>query len=813
MINAALLASAVFVADTYYDDEWAMSRQTADHSHGPRPHALHVLLIASLVYFALSLLLALVTAPSLLALLLDPLVSIDAALLVAGGISGGRFRTDATAMIYPFVLVRAYVCCARIVSSRMVLASRHVARQSVELYLLLVGLTAATAGFIQVFESKYDGREMAYHDALFFTVVTASTVGYGDIVPSSVGGRMLIMVLIVVFIVVVPWEIGRLIELISSSPPSLDPLVAAPAVRAVLLGAPSHDAMADFLDEFYHADHGTSLATQLVVLSDLRLSLPLRHLLSDPFYRKRVVFRTLRGPRDDAWARLATPATTTVFLHPSSSAPLASPADLDALTALRAMASRRHSATVRIIATAADAASVPLLHAAGVDLALPAAHLAWSLYGLSVLVPGVFTLFRNLTRSYARASASALPSWRAAYLDGAANELYAVDLTPHFVGTSFVAAAAAIYARFGAVLIGVHTDNAAALDAGVGLVLRPQHRGVVIAHSAATAHAVSLLAASAPPVWTDDQPLSPHSSSDSSLASSELRSLTINAHPSPAPDAVVTPPSSPRVAIYTDGGASLGPVLAPLIGRTTVELRVPTPKCIDAAAAVAARVGAAGDVVVVVAPSSDLLCPHSSEDEENARSLLQPDVVLVLAGDGRAGAQEVAEEAAYTVDAPGILAMLAARSAYRAQTRVVVELVEPCNIAFLPPYSPSPHAHRSPAFASGDVVCGRMLDSLLCYAHFFPAIAGVAKTFTDCASAFDAIALPPHAVGASWGSVWRQLLDGAAAVALALWRERAPGRGAPSERFVYTNPDEGTVMLASDWILIRRLRPATAGTG
>lgn len=46
--------------------------------------------------------------------------------------------------------------------------------------------------------------ECTFHEMVYFTVVTLSTVGYGDVVPLSEEGRVCVIVLIIIVLVVIP---------------------------------------------------------------------------------------------------------------------------------------------------------------------------------------------------------------------------------------------------------------------------------------------------------------------------------------------------------------------------------------------------------------------------------------------------------------------------------------------------------------------------------------------------------------------------------------------------------------------------------
>ncbi len=49
-------------------------------------------------------------------------------------------------------------------------------------------------------------------DALYFSVVTMTTVGFGDVTPISEGGRLLTVLMILTGIALIPWQLGDLIK-------------------------------------------------------------------------------------------------------------------------------------------------------------------------------------------------------------------------------------------------------------------------------------------------------------------------------------------------------------------------------------------------------------------------------------------------------------------------------------------------------------------------------------------------------------------------------------------------------------------------
>ena len=76
-------------------------------------------------------------------------------------------------------------------------------------------------------------------DAFYFSVVTMTTVGFGDVTPVSEGGRLLTVLMILTGIAVIPWQLGDLIKQLLKSANQVEKLCSG-------CGLPFHDKDAQF---------------------------------------------------------------------------------------------------------------------------------------------------------------------------------------------------------------------------------------------------------------------------------------------------------------------------------------------------------------------------------------------------------------------------------------------------------------------------------------------------------------------------------------------------------------------------------------
>ena len=69
------------------------------------------------------------------------------------------------------------------------------------------------SGLIYQVEHKINPEKFGtFLDAVYFSVVTMTTVGFGDVVPISQAGRSLTLLMILTGIAMIPWQVGDLIK-------------------------------------------------------------------------------------------------------------------------------------------------------------------------------------------------------------------------------------------------------------------------------------------------------------------------------------------------------------------------------------------------------------------------------------------------------------------------------------------------------------------------------------------------------------------------------------------------------------------------
>ena len=90
----------------------------------------------------------------------------------------------------------------------------QVERGILELFFIVSCLIFISAGLIHEAESEgYEDNFWAFHNTLYFIIVSLSTVGYGDMSPSTELGRGVMTFIICAGLVIVPLQTSRVVEL------------------------------------------------------------------------------------------------------------------------------------------------------------------------------------------------------------------------------------------------------------------------------------------------------------------------------------------------------------------------------------------------------------------------------------------------------------------------------------------------------------------------------------------------------------------------------------------------------------------------
>lgn len=87
----------------------------------------------------------------------------------------------------------------------------HVLRV-VKLFMIVLIIFFISSGFFYYFENGVNKNVATFGDAFYFTVVTLTTVGFGDITPVTDWGRRVTVIMIISGIIFIPWKVSQIIR-------------------------------------------------------------------------------------------------------------------------------------------------------------------------------------------------------------------------------------------------------------------------------------------------------------------------------------------------------------------------------------------------------------------------------------------------------------------------------------------------------------------------------------------------------------------------------------------------------------------------
>ena len=82
----------------------------------------------------------------------------------------------------------------------------------IRLFLIIFMIFFISSGLFFYVENGINTGVRTYGDAFYFTVVALTTVGFGDITPTSEGGRWVTVLMILSGIIFIPWQVSKIIK-------------------------------------------------------------------------------------------------------------------------------------------------------------------------------------------------------------------------------------------------------------------------------------------------------------------------------------------------------------------------------------------------------------------------------------------------------------------------------------------------------------------------------------------------------------------------------------------------------------------------
>ncbi|KAJ3066259.1 hypothetical protein HDU98_010450, partial [Podochytrium sp. JEL0797] len=290
--------------------------------------------------------------------------------------------------------------------------------------------------------NKQSSPSLTYwHDSLYYIMVTFSTIGFGDLTPSSTASRVVVMILIVFVIIYVPVQTTRMTEIYySSSPYQRAKYTPSKSLAHVILsGSVSYTGIVDFCKEFFAADDSSNV----VILSQSLPGLPIRKLLRHPMYRNRVHYlcgsALSAGDLKRAGAKYATalflinePIDTATGAPSHEDEQIRVTRGADAEILMQALVAKKIYPGIPIIGEVLDIRSQDLSTHCGCDRVLCSDKFKMAILARECLVPGFLTLALNIISTYSNEQSPfhETEPWMYEYTLGASNQIFSFKIPP-----------------------------------------------------------------------------------------------------------------------------------------------------------------------------------------------------------------------------------------------------------------------------------------------------------------------------------------------------------------------------------------------
>ena len=151
---------------------------------------------------------------------------------------------------------------------------KSVFTQIIYIIIILIIIILIWAGIIQMSDMGYVTRQLEitheklarhnlslrvqFHHYIYFSLVSLTTVGYGEIIPYTVLGKFMIVLMVVIILVVVPEQTNEIINLSNAQTIyETRKYISSPDIPyVVVLGDIELESLKGFCKEYFHRDHG-----------------------------------------------------------------------------------------------------------------------------------------------------------------------------------------------------------------------------------------------------------------------------------------------------------------------------------------------------------------------------------------------------------------------------------------------------------------------------------------------------------------------------------------------------------------------------
>ncbi|KAF0686077.1 Aste57867_22042 [Aphanomyces stellatus] len=296
-------------------------------------------------------------------------------------------------------------------------------------------------------------------DWIYFVVVTMSTLGYGDISPKTLAGRLGTAILIMMAFVVVPIQVNKLVSTISQHSRYNKAYTGRNDTHGVITAHHlDTDMLHTFLRQFFHPEN-RNWNERMIILYPQEPSAEITKMIH--MYEPRVTYIVGSAMQEPDLKRAAVPNSAVCYVLTAVSD---NTDRADQMSSILTTAFRALNKSVPIFTQVIRSTSVSYCTISGANNVVCVQKLKMSILALSCGIKGLTTLLSNLVTTFSPPTRPFREPWCAAYVNGAINKVFRIAIPRSFSGLTYHELVMFLYNNLQIITIAMETPDGIQLN-------------------------------------------------------------------------------------------------------------------------------------------------------------------------------------------------------------------------------------------------------------------------------------------------------------------------------------------------------------
>lgn len=305
-----------------------------------------------------------------------------------------------------------------------------------------------------------------FHDSAYFIISGITTVGFGDFVPHSIAGRIIVCLFIILFIVAILGKWREILFIFSNQSVIMYDFSHDMSKHIIITGSITANEIYEFWKEFFDESHGKIYTKRIVVVinNEKEYSL-LKKLSVHSYFRDRVTLICDDITNFTVLDQIKADRCSGLFILTNTKTN--DPAKEDTETLVKVIAIKNYLSDIDIYTQYFLQTNAPLFQASGAKVTICIQNLehrllagdCYSRGSASLISNLVFTKNRNSEIFKLSSKKEGEKPWIDSYVQGIQPTIHIANFSIGFIGLSFHKAAEFIFEHFDITLIGVITST------------------------------------------------------------------------------------------------------------------------------------------------------------------------------------------------------------------------------------------------------------------------------------------------------------------------------------------------------------------